>query len=137
MLEVWQLVALEINREDVEADGEVAGRKLTHVMPGETAEDTALVRVDSYVRWSHGPGGAGLHFDEAERISFPGNDVEVTGRPGGSPSPGDYNVAAAHEPEKCGSFTEQASFEVLGAGWATAGSGPLEGVDRRLHQVDA
>ena len=88
MLEVWRLIALEVNGEDVEADGEVAGRELTHVMAGEAAEDMAFVRVDSYVCGSHGPSGAGLHFDEAERISFPGNDVEVAGSTGRSASRG-------------------------------------------------
>lgn len=137
MLEVWRLIALEINGEDIEADGELAGRELTHVMAGEAAEDTAFVRVDSYVCGSHGPRGAGLHFDEAERISFPGNDVEVAGGTGGAPSAGDDHVAAAHEPEKCGSFTEETGFEVLGAGRATAGGSAFDGVDRRLHQIDA
>jgi hypothetical protein len=137
MLEIRRLIALEVNGEDVKADGEVAGRKLTHVMPGETAEDAALVRVDSYVCGRYGARRAGLHFNEAERIPFPGNDVEIAGGAGGAPSAGDYNVAAAHQPEKCGALAQQTCFEVLGPVWSPAGSGSLERVDRRLHQVDA
>jgi len=137
MLEVRRLIALEINGEDVEADGEVAGRKLPHVMPGEAAEDAAFVLVDGYVGRRHGTRGAGFDLDEAQGVSLPGNEVEVAGRPGGSPATGDHDVAAAQEPEKCGSFTEEAGFEMLRARGATTGGNAFNGVDGRLHQVDA
>jgi hypothetical protein len=57
------------------------------------------------------------------------------------PVSGDYDIAAAHEPEKRGALAFNAGFEVRGGrSFAPSGSSigdAVEGLHCRFHKVDA
>ncbi len=141
VLEGGRLVAFEINREDVEARLHFPVRDLAHVVASQSAQDPAFALVDGHLGGGDGACCPGLHLDKAECLALPRNQVKIAGRAGGMPVAGDYDVAAAHEPEKCGAFAFDAGFEVRGVrGLAADGCAirhAVEGADRRFHEIDA
>src|SRR5580698_9086996 len=80
----------EVDAQDVEAN-RWAGlhRQLSNVGAGQFAKGMTLVRVDGNLSSGDVVSRARLHFDEAEHLTLPGNQVEITAlvaaRPRGSP----------------------------------------------------
>jgi len=130
VFKVGWFVSLKINRQYVEARVHFAVWQLPHVMASEPPEYAALTMIDGQVGGSHGARGSRLHLDKTERLALPGNQVKVAWRARRMPVTSDYNIAAAHEPEKRGALAFDARPEVQGGrGFAPDGCSTGDAVE--------
>ena len=105
------------------------GRKAAEVGGGHAAEHLALLPVDGGFGGVEGVlCGAGFDFHKAERVAFPGDEVEVAAEAAGGPLAGDDGEAEGAEEEKGFELTGLADCQV---GWAgvAMGGGAEEGAE--------
>ena len=111
----------EVNTDYVEAHrGPLGQRQLPQVLVRQPAERVALVAVDGRFGRSHILGGARLDFDDTEKRSLPGDQVDVPGPVARSPAPSNDDVSLSAQEKQRGVLALKAGGEMLWRGGPAA-----------------